>query len=111
MKIKISFGVLLLCMALLAFNSCKTVDTPPFARNGIVNNPVRDTLFIHLKNFEDEWVNVRIKTNDTEFTGRDQVTNGQVFFDIRHLPTGSYIVWIEFGSYYFPQHFWHERSY
>ncbi|MDD4760322.1 MAG: hypothetical protein WCR53_03810 [Bacteroidaceae bacterium] len=101
--------ILLIC---LAFTSCHTAEMPAFARNNAcVNNPVRDTLFITLRDYEDQWVNVRIKSNDTDFVGRDQVRNGRVWFDIRRLPTAYYTVQIEVMDLSFLQHIWHERTF
>lgn len=102
----------LFLLVLLFFVSCHTAELPAFARNNAcVNNPVRDTLFITLRDYEDQWVNVRIKSNDTDFTGRDQVTNGRVWFDIGRLPTGYYTVRIEVLDLSFIQHIWHERTF
>ena len=88
------------------------VTLPDFAKdNAAVNNPVRDTLFVNLRDYEDEWVSVRIKSNDTDYMGREQVTDGRAWFDIRRLATGYYTVWIEVADLRFPQHIWHERAY
>lgn len=95
----------------LTASGCHTVETPQFAKAGIVNNPVRDTLYIYLKDFEDEWVNIRIQSNNVDYSGRDQVVNGKAWFDIGHLPTGNYTVWIEFGQYRFTQHIRHTVTY
>ncbi len=114
MRQKPAFTVTAVIMALaacLATTSCRTPATPEFAKAGIVNSPARDTLFVNLKDFDDEWVNIYIRSNDVNYKGREQVVNGKAWFNIGHLPTGYYTVWIEFGPYYFSQHFWHTVTY
>ncbi len=97
--------------ACLATAGCRTPAIPEFAKDGIVNSPVRDTLFISLKGFDDEWVNIYIRSCNVNYKGHEQVVNGKAWFNIGHLPTGNYTVWIEFGPYYFPQHFRHTVTY
>ena len=106
------FFLLFLCAMSLTLVSC-SVELPAFARNnGCVNSPVMDTLFVTLpKEYEDQWVRVHIKSNDTDFVGREQLRDSRVWFDIRHLTTGPYTVWIEVLNLSFPQHIWHERSF
>lgn len=90
---------------------CRAVETPQFAKAGIVNNPVRDTLYIYLPDFEDEWVNISIQSNNVNYSGREQVVNGKAWFNIGHLPSGNYTAWIDFGPYRFAQHIRHTVTY
>ena len=106
-----AFAILLAGAVCLTTGSCRSVELPEFAEAGIVNNPVNDTLFIYLKDFEDAWVNIHIHDCQVNYAGHEQVTNGKVWFRIGHLPTGYYTVWIEFGEYRFTQRIWHNLTY
>ena len=45
----IAAAIAILTAVGLTASGCHTVETPQFAKAGIVNNPVRDTLYIYLK--------------------------------------------------------------
>ncbi|MBQ8099200.1 MAG: hypothetical protein IJ244_06720 [Bacteroidaceae bacterium] len=105
-----------LCLSLLLAAAaltagCAVGKVPEFARNGVVNSHVRDTLFVNLPQFENEWVKVSIRTTQVDYVARERVENGRAWFLIGSLPTGEYTVWIDFAGYSFPQHIWHEVTY
>ena len=76
-----------------------------------INNPVYDTLFVYLNDYEDGWVNIQIQTNQVRYAAKEQVVNGRAWFDIRHFPSGHYTVWIDYGPYSITRRFWHDLRY
>lgn len=87
---------LILLMVAAGLHSCGTASSYDSA-DCVINQVVTDTLFIKFKDAEDEMVFVRIQRNDIDFTGREQVADGQVYFDIRSFPSGYYTLWIKVG--------------
>ena len=77
-----------------------------------INNPITDTLFITLpEGYDDETCTITIHDVRVNYSGRDIVQDNKIWFDVRHLPSGTYLVWIKVGDLYFSRRFVKEGPY
>ncbi len=94
---------------LLSCNSQQFNTDDNLSKKAFINNPVTDTLFITLpEGYEDETCSISIRSAQADFFGNDIVINNKVWFNVRHLPSATYLVWIKVGDLYFSRRFFKE---
>ena len=95
---QIHFWLPALLLSVLLCASCVSTHRVEQEIVCTTNDDIVDTLFLNFTDMEDELCEISIRRNDLEFSGREIVTNGQVWFDIRNFPAGRYAVWIKIGG-------------
>lgn len=97
---------------LMAMTRCSVGNQVGKDVSARINNPVTDTLFITLpEGYDDETCTITIHDVRVNYSGRDIVQDNKIWFDVRHLPSGTYLVWIKVGDLYFSRRFVKEGPY
>lgn len=97
---------------LMAMTRCNVGNQVGKDVSARINNPITDTLFITLpEGYDDETCTITIHDVRVNYSGRDIVQDNKIWFDVRHLPSGTYLVWIKVGDLYFSRRFVKEGPY